>query len=154
MALFCRQVRLKRHPAASPLLHPPPPLSQTEEAEAILQSAGLFYRLIDMHCSLFNWDRALDIAIKQKTHVDTVLSRRRVRGYCAGRFSPNTFTAPSRHPSLHDQRHLVTMGGAEETKPLFIQYGATVDIDEEAIAAKIAAEAEAERSRPGARPFA
>ncbi len=51
---------------------------QLEEAEAILQQAGLFYRLIDMHCSLFNWDRALDIAIKQKTHVDTVLSRRRV----------------------------------------------------------------------------
>lgn len=46
------------------------------------------------------------------------------------------------------------MMNQEETKPLFIQYGATVEVDLEAIEAKISAEAEAERCRPGAKPYA
>jgi hypothetical protein len=43
--------------------------------------------------------------------------------------------------------------GQEETLPKFIQYGATVEIDWDDIEAKIEAEMEAERSRPGAKPY-
>ena len=34
------------------------------------------YRCIDMHLRLFNWEKALEIAVTNKTHVDTVLLAR------------------------------------------------------------------------------
>jgi intraflagellar transport protein 80 len=46
------------------------------EAEQILLQAKLVYRAIKMNVKLFRWDRALDLAIKHKTHVDTVLAFR------------------------------------------------------------------------------
>jgi intraflagellar transport protein 80 len=46
------------------------------EAEQILLQAKLYYRAIKMNIKLFRWDRALDLAIKHKTHVDTVLAFR------------------------------------------------------------------------------
>lgn len=46
------------------------------EAELILLNAKLYYRAIKMNIKLFRWDRALDLAIKFKTHVDTVLAYR------------------------------------------------------------------------------
>lgn len=46
------------------------------EAEQILVQAKLYYRAIKMNIKLFRWDRALDLAIKNKTHVDTVLAFR------------------------------------------------------------------------------
>ncbi|XP_015761944.1 PREDICTED: intraflagellar transport protein 80 homolog isoform X2 [Acropora digitifera] len=55
MALFCRQ---------------------PQEADTILLQAGLIYRAIQMNIDLFNWDRALELAVKHKTHVDTVLAYR------------------------------------------------------------------------------
>lgn len=84
---------------------------QPAQAEAAYLSAGLVYRAIDLHLSLFNWERyvtsstlditleyvfgthlmilkkfyyytilyrALEIAVKHKTHVDTVLAFREV----------------------------------------------------------------------------
>ena len=40
-------------------------------------SARLFYRAIKMNIKLYKWDKALDIAIAQKTHVDTVIAYRK-----------------------------------------------------------------------------
>jgi intraflagellar transport protein 80 len=46
---------------------------QPKEAESILLGANLIYKAIRMWIDLFNWDRALELAIKYKTHIDTVL---------------------------------------------------------------------------------
>jgi intraflagellar transport protein 80 len=101
---------------------------QKNEAEAILLKAGLIYRAISMNCQLFRWERALEIAIKHKTHVDTVLGLR--------------------------QQSLNRLGaGARETSRLFLKYSSQIEVVWENIQAKIAAEAEAERSRPGAVPY-
>ena len=46
------------------------------EAEQILLTARLFYRAIKLNIKLYRWERALDIAINNKTHVDTVIAYR------------------------------------------------------------------------------
>ncbi|KAH3761199.1 intraflagellar transport protein 80-like [Pelomyxa schiedti] len=46
------------------------------EAERILLQSGAFYRAIKMHIHAYRWERALDIAVKNNTHVDTVLAYR------------------------------------------------------------------------------
>ena len=48
------------------------------EAERILLQASppLVYRAIKLNIELYKWGRALDIATKYKTHVDTVLAYR------------------------------------------------------------------------------
>lgn len=43
------------------------------EAESTLLQAQKFYRAIQLNLDLFKWDRALELAIKHKTHIDTVL---------------------------------------------------------------------------------
>uniref|UniRef100_A0A7S0RGA6 Intraflagellar transport protein 80 homolog n=1 Tax=Pyramimonas obovata TaxID=1411642 RepID=A0A7S0RGA6_9CHLO len=95
-----------------------------EEAEAILLQAGLVYRAIKMNVRLFAWERALELAVNYRTHVDTVM--------------------------WHRQRYL-TGAHREETLAKFQQYASSVQIDEEAIRAKIQQEKEKELSRPGAR---
>lgn len=49
-----------------------------EEAERILLQASppLVYRAIKLNIELFKWHRALDLAAKYRTHVDTVLAYR------------------------------------------------------------------------------
>jgi intraflagellar transport protein 80 len=49
-----------------------------DEAERILLQANppLIYRAIKMNIELFRWNRALDIAMKYKVHLDTVLAYR------------------------------------------------------------------------------
>jgi len=47
------------------------------EAEQILLSAKLYYRAIKLNIKLFRWERALDIAINHKTHIETVLAYRK-----------------------------------------------------------------------------
>lgn len=46
------------------------------EAEQILIQAKLYYRAIKMNIKLFRWERALDLAAKYKTHIDTVVGFR------------------------------------------------------------------------------
>jgi len=46
------------------------------EAEAILIQHRLFYRAIKLNIKLYRWDRALQIAVEHKTHVDTVIAYR------------------------------------------------------------------------------
>ncbi|KAJ3106160.1 Intraflagellar transport protein 80 [Phlyctochytrium planicorne] len=99
---------------------------QPKEAEAILISAGLTYRAIRMWISLFNWDRALELAVKYKTHVDTVLYFR--------------------------DKYLQGMNRKETIKQ-FLQYSQTVTFAWDKIKSKIAMEEESERSRPNAKPY-
>ena len=49
---------------------------KVNEAEQILLQARLFYRAIKMNIKLYRWERALDIAVQNKTHVDTVIAYR------------------------------------------------------------------------------
>ncbi|KAI8586701.1 WD40-repeat-containing domain protein [Geranomyces variabilis] len=91
------------------------------EAENILVDAGLHYRAIRMWIGLFNWERALELAVKYKTHVDTV---------------------------LHFREKYLKAVGRRETNRKFIQYSQNVQVDYEKIKAKIQMEEERERS-PG-----
>ena len=72
---------------------------------------------------LFNWDRALELAVRHKTHVDTVL--------------------------MHRARYLA-MYAKTETNKHFLQYQSKIEIDEEKIEAKVGAEKQKERERPDA----
>merc|ERR1712146_636567 len=96
---------------------------QPYEAEAILLQSQLYYRAIKMWIRLFNWDRALELAVSQRTHVDTVM--------------------------MHRQRYLAQYG-KEETNKHFLQYQEKIEIDEEKIEQKVAAEKQKERERPDA----
>ena len=49
---------------------------KVNEAEQILVQARLFYRAIKLNIKLYRWERALDLAIANKTHVDTVIAYR------------------------------------------------------------------------------
>jgi len=49
---------------------------QVSQAEEILLGADLVWRAIKMHISLFHWHRALELALKHKTHIDTVCAYR------------------------------------------------------------------------------
>lgn len=50
---------------------------KVNEAEQILTQARLYYRAIKLNIKLYRWERALDIAISNKTHVDTVIAYRK-----------------------------------------------------------------------------
>ncbi|GAA6086295.1 intraflagellar transport protein 80 homolog [Tachysurus ichikawai] len=93
---------------------------QVQEAEATLLQAGLVYQAIQIHIDLFNWDRALELAVKHKTHVDTVLA--------------------------HRQKFLQDFG-KEETNKRFLQYSEGVEVDWEKIQSKIEMELAKERER-------
>ena len=92
---------------------------QPAEAEQILLGANLVYRAIRGWIDLFNWDRALDIALKFKTHVDTVFYFR--------------------------EKYLKALNKPETIKK-YLQYSQGLTIDWEAIQAKIANELEQEAS--------
>jgi len=47
------------------------------EAEQILLQAKLYYRAIKMNIKLYKWERALEIALNNKKHIDTVLGYRK-----------------------------------------------------------------------------
>lgn len=86
------------------------------EAESILQRAGFIYHIIQLNMDLFEWERALDVAIKHKTHIDTVLGFRKL--------------------------YLEEMG-TKETSNKFKQYSQGVSIQWDKIRAKVDAELEA-----------
>ena len=86
-----------------------------EEAEGILLQARLYYRAIKMNIKLYKWNRALEIATKNRTHVDTVIAYR--------------------------QRFLQAQSKTE-TNERFLQYAKDIEIDWETIKAKIRADKE------------
>ncbi|KAM4743150.1 intraflagellar transport protein 80 homolog isoform 2-T2 [Anableps anableps] len=91
-----------------------------QEAEATLLQAGLIYQAIQLNIDLFNWNRALELAVKHKTHVDTVLAYR-------GKF--------------------LQIFGRKETNKRFLQYSEGVEVDWEKIQAKIEMELSKEREK-------
>ncbi|XP_055051737.2 intraflagellar transport protein 80 homolog [Misgurnus anguillicaudatus] len=91
-----------------------------QEAESTLLQANLIYHAIQIHINLYNWDRALELAVKHKTHVDTVLAHR--------------------HKFLQDF-------GKQETNKRFLQYSEGVEVDWEKIQAKIEMEFAKEREQ-------
>ncbi|XP_047130740.2 intraflagellar transport protein 80 homolog isoform X1 [Hydra vulgaris] len=97
---------------------------QVKDAELILLQSGLIYRAIQMHIDQFNWERALELAVKHKTHVDTVLAYR--------------------------QKYLQRCNKKENNKK-FIQFAQGVTVDWEKIKLKIEMEIEKESERPGAK---
>nr|XP_032620708.1 intraflagellar transport protein 80 homolog isoform X3 [Chelonoidis abingdonii] len=96
-----------------------------QDAEMLLLQAGLIYQAIQVNINLYNWDRALELAVKHKTHVDTVL------GY--------------RQKFLEDF-------GKKETSKRFLQYAEGLDVDWDKIKAKIEMEIAKERERAAATP--
>ncbi|ELT96334.1 hypothetical protein CAPTEDRAFT_168411 [Capitella teleta] len=94
---------------------------QSSDAEGILLQASLIFRAIMLNIELCNWDRALELAVKHKTNVDTVLA--------------------------HRMKYLENFD-KKETNKRFIQYSEGVDIDWEKIQAKMELEFKNERERP------
>lgn len=95
-----------------------------DDAERILlqSSPPLIYRAIKMNMENFRWNRALDLAVKYRTHLDTVLGYR--------------------------QRYLKNFGKTE-TDSKFIQYGKDANVDWELIEKKEANELVEEEGRRG-----
>ncbi|XP_050164349.1 intraflagellar transport protein 80 homolog isoform X1 [Myiozetetes cayanensis] len=97
----------------------------THEAETLLLQSGLVYQAIQVNINLYNWDRALELAVKHKTHVDTVLAYR--------------------------QKFLKDFG-KKETNKRFLQYAEGLEVDWNKIRAKIQMEIVKERERAAASP--
>eukprot|EP00753_Platysulcus_tardus_P016304 PLAT5593.1.p1 GENE.PLAT5593.1~~PLAT5593.1.p1 ORF type:complete len:772 (-),score=389.49 PLAT5593.1:1637-3952(-) len=99
-------------------------MRRPDDAEKILLQASppLVFRAIMMNISLFRWERALDLAITHRTHVDTVLGHR-------GKF--------------------LAKFGKEETDARFAQYAEEVPIDWDAIRSKAEAAIAEEEERAG-----
>ncbi|NWH45804.1 IFT80 protein, partial [Fregata magnificens] len=96
-----------------------------QEAETLLLQTGLIYQAIQVNINLYNWDRALELAVKHKTHVDTVLAYR--------------------------QKFLEDFG-KKETNKRFLQYAEGLEVDWNKIKAKIEMEIAKERERAAASP--
>ena len=95
-------------------------LGNYADAETILLQAGLTFRAILMNIHLHQWEKALDLSIKHKTHVDTVLAYR----------------------IKHLQRC-----DTEETIDKYNAYMKEVDVDWEKVAQKVESEFQKERER-------
>jgi len=86
-------------------------------------SARLYYRAIKMNIKLYKWDKALDIAIAQKTHVDTVIAYR---------------------------KRFIEQYNKQETNDRFTQLNQEITVDWETVKTKIKAEKEREAQMAGA----
>ncbi|EFA04099.2 intraflagellar transport protein 80 homolog [Tribolium castaneum] len=84
-----------------------------QEAEAILLHNGMVFQAIYSNIQMHNWRRALDLAIKHKTHIDTVLFLR--------------------------QKYLDSLGKPESDNK-FSSMNETIQIDAEKVQQKISAE--------------
>lgn len=91
------------------------------EAEQILLQAKLYYRAIKLNIKLFKWDRALEIATNQKTHLETVLAYRK--------------------------RYLERIGKEETNKNFVKLFKEHPNVDMETVKANIKIEKEKEKSR-------
>ena len=85
--------------------------NRIDDAENVLLQGKLIYRAIKININLFRWDRALNLAVSNKVHVDTVLAYRK--------------------------KYLESVG-LEEVNSKFIEYSRDIVIDWDKIKAKIA----------------
>lgn len=83
------------------------------EAEHILLSAKLYYRAIKLNIKMYKWDRALELAVNNKTHVDTVIAYR---------------------------KRFLDQYGKEETNERFKQYSRDIEVDWDTVKTKINAD--------------
>lgn len=88
------------------------------DAEAILLQAGRIFRAILLNIKIYNWGRALELALKHKTHIDTVLA--------------------------HRQKYLQKFDKMETDKR-FLQYGEGVELDWDKIKTKMDLEYQKEK---------
>ncbi|ENN80884.1 hypothetical protein HUJ04_005931 [Dendroctonus ponderosae] len=86
---------------------------RSEEAESVYLHNGMVFQAIYVNINLHNWPRALELAIKHKTHIDTVLYLR--------------------------ERYLGTLQ-KQETNQKYLATRESISIDPEKIHQKIAAE--------------
>ncbi|XP_045601736.1 intraflagellar transport protein 80 homolog [Procambarus clarkii] len=91
------------------------------DAEALLVQSGLFFRAIMLNLTIYNFERALQLAIRHRTHVDTVVAFR--------------------------QRYLARFA-KKETSKLFLQYEKQVEVDWKKIYEKMELEYQKEREKP------
>ncbi|KAB7494111.1 Intraflagellar transport protein 80-like protein [Armadillidium nasatum] len=91
------------------------------DAESILLQAGLYFRAIILNINTYQFERALQLAIKYKTHVDTVLAYR--------------------------MRYTNRFGKKESSKQ-FLQYEKEVEVNWDKIQEKIEEEYQMEREKP------
>eukprot|EP00002_Diphylleia_rotans_P010896 TRINITY_DN2155_c0_g1_i6.p1 TRINITY_DN2155_c0_g1~~TRINITY_DN2155_c0_g1_i6.p1 ORF type:complete len:511 (-),score=103.20 TRINITY_DN2155_c0_g1_i6:229-1761(-) len=89
-----------------------------DEAEALLIQNQYYYRAIKMRIRSFEWDKAFDIAVKQKKHIDTV---------------------------FYYRKKYLASTGKQETNKRFMKLSEEVKIDEEAIRLKISEDKARER---------
>ena len=89
------------------------------EGEQILLQAKLYYRAIKLNIKLFRWDRAFELAVNHKTHLDTVLAYRK--------------------------RYLERVGKEETNKKFIKAFGDNPNVDMETVKANIKAEKEREK---------
>ena len=81
-------------------------------------SAKLFYRAIKLNIKMYKWDRALEIAVNNKTHVDTVIAYR---------------------------KRFLEQYGKEETNERFKQYARDIEVDWDTVKTKINADKKREQ---------
>ncbi|KAK3862875.1 hypothetical protein Pcinc_031302 [Petrolisthes cinctipes] len=91
------------------------------DAEVLLVQSGLIFRSIMLNLTTYNFERALQLAVKHRTHVDTVVAYR--------------------------QRYLARFNKTETSK-LFSQYEKQVEVDWNKITEKIEMEYQKEREKP------
>ncbi|PIK56093.1 putative intraflagellar transport protein [Apostichopus japonicus] len=120
--LYIKEIPLKECRAAEMALF----CGNAQDAEGMLLQASLIFRAIMMNISLYNWDRALELAVKHKTHVDTVLGYR--------------------------QKFLNSFNKVETNKR-FLQFAQGVEVNWEQIQAKIESEYQKEKERPNAKSY-
>ncbi|ESO09780.1 hypothetical protein HELRODRAFT_158228 [Helobdella robusta] len=94
--------------------------NNVHQAEGILIQSGLIFRAIMLNVNLFQWERALELSLKHKTHIDTVIG--------------------------HRQQYLNKFG-KKETNKYFIQNSEGVKVNWETIKAKMQAEYQNEKSQ-------
>ena len=97
-------------------------------------TARLFYRAIKLNIKLYKWDRALAIAVENKTHVDTVIAYRQ-------RYLQRQFDGIN---AGKEKREGDAAAGPKETNPRFQQYSKDIVVDWETVKAKIRADKERE----------
>eukprot|EP00762_Andalucia_godoyi_P007615 ANDGO_00753.mRNA.1 Protein HIR1 len=137
-----------------------------DEAEHVLLQAGLVYRAIKTHIRLFHWDRALEIAVSKRQHVETVLAHRsryleslaklqqmhlmRQRQAGVSPAAEEQQFDEEGNPIPSSQKPVVVV---KETLPRFLQVSQTTAFDWERVEQLVDEEKEKESSRPGAKPY-
>lgn len=80
-------------------------------------TARLYYRAIKLNIKLYRWEKALDIAVNNKTHIDTVIAYR---------------------------KRFLEQYSKEETNEKFKQYSSQIEVNWETVKTKIRADKDRE----------